>query len=261
MDRLFTVGPWAENMRLATDRVLWLQDNLPRLGGRCKLLQLPVTEGLIMQFYAKHETTAPTWRQAITALAGIKEAFKQELRTRLFLHIYPHRIPYYGGTVWQGPKITEFQKIFEAYSSSRFDVTEAGNCFCCERFTACVYHLMRVAEYGLVSLATTIGSGVPPKNASWDGMIRAIREHLNALSSGSSKPKDWKNQEQFYSEMSSWFTDIKNAWRNPVSHVPRAYDESQAEGMFLAVKNVMNLLATHGIRESAMPETIALPTE
>jgi hypothetical protein len=53
------------------------------------------------------------------------------------------------------------------FSSTSFDIEEAGKCFATGRNTATVMHLMRVMEIGLKAAA--IGMNVPdPEKATWN---------------------------------------------------------------------------------------------
>lgn len=258
MDRLFDGGLLAGLLPVSDEGMRWLRVTMPQLGLHCESLDLPVTLNLIRDLYAVYRDTNPKWSQAIAQLNCIREAFKAELRSRQFMHVRQFRMVYYSNTEVCGKRIAEFFSVFTAYPSVRFEITSAGNCLCYECFTAAVYHLMRTAEYGLVSLVHSIGE--IPKNPSWDNLLGAIHRKVNTLSSVDPKPADWKQQEQFYCEASALFKDIKNAWRNPVSHIPRTYQETQVEGIFVSVRNVMNHLLHKGITElRAMPESIAMP--
>ena len=263
IDSLFDGGMLAGLLTVPPDKILWLRANLPTLARHCEVLELPVTHGIIMQFYDDYHDVNPTWADALMRLNWIKGTFKQELRARLFMHVYQERTPYYSNLFVQGGrvgyKIAEFLPIFDAYPSTRYDIMQAGNAYSYELFTAAVYHLMRVAEYGLVSVVLSLGDAA--KNPSWDGMISTIHGRINRMASEKIKPDGWKADEQFYGETVGYFQDIKIAWRNPVSHVPRTYQPEQAEGVFTVTRNVMTLLATRLREPDIMPATIILPEE
>jgi hypothetical protein len=255
-ENVFQGGAFS-NLLLPEPQMAWLKTNLPALAAHCQQLQMPVTHDMIGVFYSDFRDAPPTWKQALERLQCIRASFKSEIKTRLFMFVLPHRTPFYSDATTRGYRVgVQFEQIFKKYPSTQFDILEAGNCLCCERFTAAVYHLMRAAEFGLMSIANSLGE--VPKNPSWDGVLKSIHGALNRTSSASVKPQEWKNEERFYSEASAWFKDIKNGWRNPVSHTPRTYSESQAEGIFTAAKNVMGHLATR-MGEVKMPVAIVLP--
>jgi hypothetical protein len=250
-------GGLLSNFQLPEPQMAWLKSNLPILAAHCGQLRMPVTHDMIGGFYAEFRDVPPTWNQALEALRCIRASFKSEIKTRLFMFVLPHRTPFYSDATVRGYRVgVQFERIFGKYPSTQFDVLEAGNCLCYERFTAAVYHLMRAAEYGLMSIANSLGD--VPKNPSWDGILRSINEMLNRQSSSPTKPANRKSEERFDSEASAWFKDIKNGWRNFVSHTPRIYSESRADGIFAAVRNVMEHLATR-TGEVTMPPTVSLP--
>jgi hypothetical protein len=257
-ERMFQGGVLS-NLPVSVDHMTWLQTNLPALATHCEQLKMPVTHDMIGTFYSDFRNIAPTWNQALERLQCIRASFKSELKTRLFMFVLPHRTPFYSDASQRGYRVgVQFADILAKYPSAQFDLLEAGNCMCYERFTAAVYHLMRVAEYGLMSVATSLGE--VPKNPSWDGIIGSVNSATNRISSAQQKPSNWKSEERFYTETVAWFKDIKNGWRNPVSHMPRIYTEGQAEGIFTAVKNVMGHLAVR-MGEVSMPTAITSPAE
>src|SRR5947199_328325 len=44
-------------------------------------------------------------------------------------------------------------EVNESFSDARLDISSSGNCIACGLYTASVYHLMRVAEFGLRRIA------------------------------------------------------------------------------------------------------------
>jgi hypothetical protein len=181
--------------------------------------------------------------------------------------VLPHRAGYWSSgsldrEVTFGDEIASlFRSLHEGFSEAMYDAGEAGNCFAFARFTACVYHLMRVAEYGLVSVATALGVPDEKTAKGWDGSIRGIESAIKAITS--TKPTDdWQDRVKTYSDLCSWFTTIKTGWRNPVSHIPRMYSEETARGMFSAVTILFEHLREQGFRQARMPpEPVAPPND
>lgn len=129
-------------------------------------------------------------------------------------------------------------EVFDAFPSANDDISEAGACLALGRATACVMHLMRVAEVGLKALGTALGIG--PQN-DWGSYLREIEAVLDktAKASGSRTAQD-----QFFSEAAASFDYLKRAWRNPTMHVERTYTPERAEAIFNAVRSFMQHLAT-----------------
>lgn len=193
---------------------------------------------------------------AVTSVTGARDAFKVELKTQLFLQVLPHRIPYFTREHAEGPTYVgnETKKLLAAvdnFKDSHFDATEAGNCIAFGRSTAAVYHLMRIAEYGLVAVATA--AKVPGiEHRSWDKMLAGIHKHIKMVES--QKPADWLKERKRFSDLCSWLTVIKSGWRNPVSHIPRSYNEPTAMSMFSAVRTLFECLKVEGFVSAPMPD-------
>jgi hypothetical protein len=48
-------------------------------------------------------------------------------------------------------------KVLSAFPAAKSDIIEAGNCLAAECHTACVFHLMRVVEWGLRAFCAHLG--------------------------------------------------------------------------------------------------------
>jgi hypothetical protein len=114
----------------------------------------------------------------------------------------------YYGPLTQYAKYFENPKlfgddVFSAFPSATDDITEAGTCLALERSTACVMHLMRVAEVGLKALAAKVG--VIRQN-DWGAYIRKIDEELVSRMKALGKHTP---DEAFYAEASAQFGHVK----------------------------------------------------
>ncbi len=255
-------GKLFSGFEIPQDRLVFLRTHLPELARHCSQLELEVTKQMILDFCREYKDKNPTWDASLTFLKCMRQAFKAEIGSCLFLHVNRERVRYYtrqvGAVVSHGSEIAElFDVIAGGFPSAYSDAIEAGQCLTLERFTASVYHLMRVAEVGLVAVADSLE--VVPKNPSWDGIIGAVNGELNKVSSGASKPSGWKEREEFYRDALSWIGDIKVGWRNPVSHHPRLYSESQARGILISTKNLLDHLSSNGIKEPVVMPEMPLP--
>jgi hypothetical protein len=213
-------------------------------------------------FLAHHINELPwqmklEWERIVSIVSSFEVVFTSQLRRTTFLYVLPHRVPYYSQGKETGKVIGEILESSASFPEAGHELREAGNCFAFERFTACAYHLMRAAEFGLVSVADSIGVSEERWN-SWESMIRGINSVLKAEES--TKPVGWQERREKYNDLCSWFTAMKNGWRNPVSHVPRTYSESTAKDMFSAVRTLFDHLSKQGIAQARMPSAaIELP--
>lgn len=139
-----------------------------------------------------------------------------------------------------------------SFRDAKHDAAEACVCFTFDRFTACVYHLMRVAEHGLISVSASLNVPEEKLSKGWDGCIQGIESAIKTISS--TKPTThWQDDIKKYTDLCSWFSTIKSGWRNPASHVPRIYTETSAVGMFAATCTLFNHLNRYGFQQTRMP--------
>jgi hypothetical protein len=129
-------------------------------------------------------------------------------------------------------------KVSDQFLSAAEDIAEAGKCFAYGRSTACVLHLNRVVESGLMALAKTLGI---PKQNDWGKYLQEIDTELQKrMKAAGARTPD----EQFYAEVHITFDAVRRAWRNPTMHVDKTYTMERAEEILFAVRSFMRHLAT-----------------
>ncbi|MFL6846322.1 MAG: hypothetical protein ACJ8ER_15755 [Allosphingosinicella sp.] len=126
--------------------------------------------------------------------------------------------------------------VDDAFPSSSFDISEAGKCLACGRWTAAVTHLMRALEAPLAVLAERVGV---PGGVNWNKQLNEIESRLRLVS----KSKDGPDEEQWAAEAASHFRAIKNGWRNRAMHGQETYDEERATQIYEAVRALLRHLA------------------
>ena len=88
-----------------------------------------------------------TFQEVNQKLHSLLERFYDELDLRRFFRLSTERVHWY-----EDPS-TGWETSITAFPSIAIDVDEAGKCFALARYTACVYHLSRVAEASLDAIA------------------------------------------------------------------------------------------------------------
>jgi hypothetical protein len=237
----------------------YVHAELTEIRNHCESLQLETAFDFLGHYLSPLEWTAvDNWDDMESVISNFEVVFSSELRRSIFLFVLPHRCDYYTDAKGMGKQVSEILSAASGFPDAKYDITEAGNCLAFERFTACVYHLMRAAEYGLLGVAASIG--VPEEKCkSWEKMIGGINGKVDFAVSN--KSPNYKETQNKYGDLCSWFTTIKNGWRNPVSHVPRTYSEDTAKSMFSALGTLFKHLTQYGIGQAKMPpEPIALPS-
>lgn len=219
--------------------------NIERL---CRHLRLSLSETYVARLIANIEQT-PTLterldsqtihpRQLAEWVTILRERIDDELRTvELFVVEFEKRA-YLTDPYLFGPEVSS------KFTPAIKDIEEAGQCFAFDRYTASVFHLMRIVEVGLRALGASLNDAEldPRKNPSWDRILgRCDRELAKPYDQRS---PEWKSDQQFYANATANLRAVKDAWRNPTLHVERSYDEREASEIWNAVRAFMRHLAT-----------------
>ena len=177
-------------------------------------------------------------------IAEIQRAIQREMKRHLFLHIPVERAEYYHS--WgmtkrkaRDEEIPLFGDIVNnKFPSTVYDIAEAGNSFAAGRFTACVFHLMRVVERAVQDTATKLGLPITAVcDKEWQLIINGIRGQLNAL-----YPKHKDSEREKFEAILGHLETIKIAWRNPTMHPKITYTEEEAKTLLKAVEVFMKEL-------------------
>jgi len=174
-------------------------------------------------------------------LDALIRIFELEMESEIFLHLEKGRIRFYDDS--KKPLFGE--KVFRAFPSAADDISEAGKCLATGRNTACVFHLMRVMEAGLIAIAKKLG--VLYQN-DWGHYLREIKNCLDDLRKN--KPRGWNRKWAFFTDTAAHISTVKNAWRNPTMHIVKQYSNESAEDIFNSVKSFMRHLASNMVSET-----------
>lgn len=186
-----------------------------------------------------------TWQQMGEELRVLRECIEADLEKHLFAFILPSKFE-----VMLTTANPPWEEIVTQFPDAKMDVMHAGECYAFELNTACVYHLMRITEYGLRKIAKDVGvkltdkgKPMPVEYATWDKVINGINTKIAATRSlphGAKKSK----RLQFYSNTAENCSYLRDLWRNDVAHARKDYNDGEAVGVFNRVKDFMHLLAT-----------------
>ena len=130
---------------------------------------------------------------------------------------------------------------------------DAGACFAASQYTACVFHCMRVAEYGLRKLAansmlrvklTDKGKRMPVDYATWNKVLTAIRIKITKIRHRPHGPKREEDL-QFFSNAADHCEYMKDIWRNEISHTKRRYQKDEAKAAISRVKEFVTSVGDH----------------
>jgi hypothetical protein len=178
-------------------------------------------------------------------LLDLRTAVARDLDERVFMYLPSEDVKYYEQEQLFG------LEVFTNFPSTRPDVAEAGNCYAAGRYTACVFHCMRVLEKGLHALVRDLNNSFGAnvvfnkdiEYVNWGNIIEKIDAEIRGLLDPNRKPRLVPDDLQFYSQTATEFVYFKNAWRDDVSHSRSAYDESEAKTVMNHVEAFMRKIA------------------
>jgi hypothetical protein len=192
------------------------------------------------------DTRCPVLR---SRLQGIIEGIQNNLDSRKFFYV-----PKEDATYWHNLELfgKDVPTIFPIHAA--FEIAELGSCFAASRPTACIFHSMRIAEYGLRILAKRVhvkltdkGKPVPIEYGTWDKVIQGIRNKIADVRKKSIGPKKEKAL-QFYSAAADQCEYMKDIWRNEIAHARhRFYTRDEVLGVIGRVHLFARLVAEHEI--------------
>jgi hypothetical protein len=220
-----------------------LNDLSEKIREYCQALELVASDSQGAAFerrlYGLVNFQSCTHQTIVTEIESFVHSIWFELGGRTFAFIPAEKAKYF-----------EREKLFGAvvykrFKSARYDIKEAGNCLAADLNTAAVFHLMRVAECGLRALATKLKIKLPHpiEFATWATVIGALDEESQKLKP---TPKSFEREKELncYSSLLSEARAFCYAWRDPVMHARKRFDEPhEAENVLNHVCRFMQELA------------------
>jgi hypothetical protein len=169
-------------------------------------------------------------------LRDLERRIADELRQQVYFLIAAESVPLVAQPT------SGWESAVERFESSKEDIIEASWCLACDRWTATVFHLMRVLEHGLRAFAGEIDPSNPVDQENWKNIIDQIESKIREMEK-LPRSADKSAKLQRYSELASQFRYFKDAWRNHVSHARTAYDYYQSSSVYAHVRDFMKTMA------------------
>ncbi len=138
-------------------------------------------------------------------------------------------------------------RVYQNFKSARQDVLEAGNCYATDNFTACVFHLMRVAEHGMRALAIDLKIKKVGKHplayAEWGPVCGALATKVKTLQNKPGRGPIKSALLKRYGDAASQADFINEIWRKDVSHARQPYNGPDALSALTRVREFMQSLS------------------
>jgi hypothetical protein len=186
-------------------------------------LNLESAQNRVERFQRRMRGGALTPQVLGTELQVLRDALEDDVRYKYFYR-YPDE---------KAKKLLRFEADWgpalgkDRFPSIKDDASRAVDCYAMGHDTACVFHCMRVLEYGLAALAKAVGRVFDVQQ--WHNIIDEIESEIKTAQA---RPKSIQKDEdlRFYSQAAKEFRYFKDGWRNYVSHKRVFYDENEALG-------------------------------
>lgn len=199
----------------------------------CGKIGLRVSAKCALDLAKSMATGKMKWGELRRGYETLHGRIQDEMGLELFFHVPSEYAKYYNST--EGIFGSD---VLDKFPSAVYDISESGKCLAFERSTASVFHLMRVMESGLKSLARGLDIPYAP---SWESYLSQIQGRIDAKHK--KKGIRWKKDEPYFKEIAGDLIAVKTCWRNPTMHIDRVYTLEEAQNILYAVKTFMQRLA------------------
>jgi len=170
----------------------------------------------------------------------LSSVIHSELDGQMLFFMEPSRVEYFNPLWLAASPVDEF------FPQTCNELRSAGRCYSYGEPTACVFHLMRVIDAGLRSVAASLGISYDARN--WSGIGQKIQAKMEEKYVG--KTDEWKKSEPFYASILTDIQAISRGHRNPVLHeIEKKYTDSEAHYLMTITEAFMSHLADNGIKE------------
>ena len=234
------LGSKTPHDKLTDDQIAKMKGSLDRIQKRLVYLELPEAAKYTRNIHAKlGASQCDNLEQYFDQATVLWEIVVNEIEEHVWGFIPKSHGSYFKQEALFG------EKVNEEFDGAIVDIREAGTCYALGRYTASVFHLMRVLEIALHKLANDLGVAFPAaiELENWHNIIEkiesAIRDREKQLPKGMQKSAEM----QYYSEAAKEFRYFKDAWRNHVSHSRVEYDIHDATKIMEHVREFMQHLA------------------
>lgn len=162
--------------------------------------------------------------QATIALHDIESRFADYLSEIKLFTLSAQESPFMGPV----DELLQSEGFSILFPSASFEVEEAAKCIAFGRYTASVFHAMRVLEIGIRALSKRLGIPDPlkPSEKNWSKFLGAIKSQIDQLWPTNSRLPGSEGVafEGLYAHLDA----VRNPWRNATMHVETIYAPHEA---------------------------------
>jgi len=125
-------------------------------------------------------------------------------------------------------KLIENEGFPIKFPNASFELEEGSKCIALGRYTAAVFHAMRMLEYGIKALAKRLDIPDPTRAAekNWGAILGAIQAKIDELWPKSSRLPN--SEGAAFESLHTHLETVRNPWRNATMHVETIYAPHEA---------------------------------
>jgi hypothetical protein len=135
--------------------------------------------------------------------------FREDLERHVFLQVNPERSGFYTEPVG------DWRRIADRFRCE-FDIEETRKCLALGRFTASVFHCMKIVEAAVLELQVFLKQ---PDVKAHFGSVLSKLENMTQKQDFQHIPTHLQPYKQFMIDVLAQLHAVKDSWRNKVSHV------------------------------------------
>lgn len=194
----------------------------------CEMLVVPSTADAVERLSKALDFRGNSYRHIEQLVRDVEMRLMDDLKRVNMVVLDQSRVHWFSDA--ESRFGTDVQSKFQ---SALFEIDEAGKCFALDRWTASVFHLMRVMEINVQAVARCLRIPDPVKQSqrNWGHILKAVDEAIDA------KKGNWAiaADEEFFGGVHILLDRVRNHWRNATMHVENKYTEEEAKDILEAV--------------------------
>ena len=152
------------------------------------------------------------------------------MEQRLFLYV-----PYSDAELYSKSESFLSAALLAKWPNLLEDCSESLKCMALSRYTASVFHLMRVMEIAVQKLGDKLNVKLTGEK-NWQNILDEVNKAIKLLDQKARETKQ-------LASISSNLYNVKLAWRNEVMHPKMTYTQEEAKGVLDSVKAFIEELA------------------
>lgn len=174
---------------------------------------------------------------------NLHDQLMHALSKHKFAYIPSQMVPFFEQEMLFG------KPVYDHFPEAREEVKDVGNAMAAGLYSACVFHSMRVSEYGIRRLAKRLRvrlrdnkKPLPVEYATWDKVITGMKNKLERIRKNPKGPIR-ESEQELYSSIADQCIFLRDIWRDQAMHARKRYNEDEASRALYRVAEFMTLLS------------------